>query len=247
MATDIGMVRSNNQDAAYTFFSAGRSVLETPDFGLFIVADGMGGHLDGEKASAVTVKVVSSQLIRRVFMPLLNNDYNGESFMETLEEAIKSANSEVVAQVPDGGTTITMVMLIGSMAYVAHVGDSRAYLITNNSIEALTRDHSLVQRLLELGQITPEEALNHQHKNVLYRALGQNETIDVDIFPRRLPPSSRILLCSDGLWGQVNDQEIFDAVRTAPTLHQACQRLVALANSRGGIDNVSVIVLQTAS
>ncbi len=245
-ATDVGMVRSNNQDSAYSFFSTSRSVLERPDFGLFIVADGMGGHHDGEKASAIAARSVFGTLTSKVYVPMLAGDerYNDVPITEAMTEAILKANSEIVQKVPDGGTTLTALMIIGDMAYMAHVGDSRLYLIHRDKLEQLTRDHSLVQRLLELDQITADEALDHPQKNVLYRALGQNEQIEVDTLMRRLPPRSRVLLCSDGLWNQVDERQIWEVVSQYPNPQDACSELVRRANASGGLDNVTVILLQ---
>jgi serine/threonine protein phosphatase PrpC len=244
-ATDIGMVRNNNQDAAFSFFSTLRSADERPDFGLFVVADGMGGHHDGEKASATTANTVAKEVVATIYTPLLTGDTeNQPPISEALTAAVEKANLEVIKHVPDGGTTVTSVVIIGDLAYVAHVGDSRIYLLNKDGIEQLTRDHSLVQRLIELDQITPQEAADHPNKNMLYRALGQNEVIEVDTLTRRLPPRSRLLLCSDGLWNQVEDKEILETVKQSPTPQEACNKLVAMANKRGGVDNVTVILLQ---
>jgi serine/threonine protein phosphatase PrpC len=244
-ATDVGLVRSNNQDSVYSFFSTNRSVNERPDFGLFLVADGMGGHHDGEKASALTASTVALQVVTEIFTPLLAGDTeNRMPITEALTIAIEKANVEVLRHVPDGGTTLTSAVIIGDLAYIAHVGDSRMYLLTKDSIEQLTRDHSLVQRLIELDQLTPAEALEHPNKNMLYRALGQNESVEVDTLTRRLPPKSRLLLCSDGLWNQVEEQQIVDIVKQTPNPQEACNKLIALANKHGGADNVTVILLQ---
>lgn len=245
-ASDIGVIRSNNQDAAYSFLSTGRSSEERPDFGLFIIADGMGGHHDGEKASAISTRSMATQITHKIFLPLIGSGRTGldAPITETLNDSVLKANNDVIAQVPDGGTTLTAVTIIGDLAYVAHVGDSRVYLINNGAIEQVTRDHSLVQRLLELDQLTPEEAADHPQKNVLYRALGQNDNLEVDTLTRRLPPRARLLLCSDGLWNQVEEQEILEVVLKNPNPQDSCNQLVAMANSRGGIDNVSLILLQ---
>ena len=244
-ATDIGMVRNNNQDAAFSFFATLRSADERPDFGLFVVADGMGGHHDGEKASAATAHTVAKEVVATIYTPLLTGDTeNQPPISEALTSAIEKANVEVIKNVPDGGTTVTSVVIIGDLAYVAHVGDSRIYLINKDNIEQITRDHSLVQRLIELDQITPQEAADHPNKNMLYRALGQNEVVEVDTLTRRLPPKSRLLLCSDGLWNQVEDKEILETVKQSATPQDACNKLVAMANKRGGVDNVTVILLQ---
>ncbi len=243
-ATDIGMVRNNNQDSAFSFFSTLRSADERPDFGLFIVADGMGGHHDGEKASAMTANTVAKEVVATIYTPLLTGETeNQPPLSEALTAAIEKANVEVIKHVPDGGTTVTSVVIIGDLAYIAHVGDSRIYLLHKDGIEQITRDHSLVQRLIELDQITPQEAVDHPNKNMLYRAIGQNEVVEVDTLTRRLPPKSRLLLCSDGLWNQVEDKEILDVVKQSPTPQEACNKLVAMANKRGGIDNVTVILL----
>ncbi|MEP7291033.1 MAG: Stp1/IreP family PP2C-type Ser/Thr phosphatase [Chloroflexota bacterium] len=243
-ATDVGLVRSNNQDAAYSFFSTNRSSDERPDFGLFVVADGMGGHQDGEKASALTARTVASQVLTTIFVPLMSGDTDNQApITETLTSAIEKANSEVLKHVPDGGTTVTSAVIIGDLAYIAHVGDSRLYLLTKDSIEQLTRDHSLVQRLIELDQLTPTEAAEHPNKNMLYRALGQSEAVEVDTLTRRLPPKSRLLICSDGLWNVVEDKEILEIARQTANPQEACNKLIALANTRGGGDNVTVLLL----
>ncbi|MFN8448367.1 MAG: PP2C family serine/threonine-protein phosphatase [Anaerolineae bacterium] len=244
-ATDIGIVRGNNQDAAYSYFVSSRSVDERPDFGLFLVADGMGGHHDGEKASALTARIVASQVMTTILAPHMAGDTeNQPPITEALTSAIEKANAEVIKQVPDGGTTVTSAIVIGDLAYIAHVGDSRIYLLAKDHLEQLTRDHSLVQRLIELDQLTPAEAAEHPNKNMLYRALGQNEAIEVDTLTRRLPPKSRLLLCSDGLWNQVDDKEMVDIIKQTPNPQEACNKLVALANKHGGVDNVTVILLQ---
>ena len=242
--SDVGMVRSNNQDASVAFYAGSRSADERPDFGLFIVADGMGGHHDGEKASALAVKTVAIQVTSTIYLPMLKGQNDSqEPITELLTQAIQKANSDIMTQVPDGGTTFSGLVLIGDLAYVAHVGDSRIYLLTKDGIEQLTRDHSLVQRLIELDQLTQEEAADHPQKNVLYRALGQNEIVEVDTMFRRLPPKSRVIVCSDGLWNQVQEKEIVDIVRQNVNPQDACNKLVALANKRGGLDNVTVILL----
>src|SRR5690606_13022166 len=213
-STDVGMVRNNNQDAVLSFFSTSRSVEEQPDFGLFIVADGMGGHHDGEKASAMTARLVTNHVMNHIYLPMLNDRGSNDRppITEILVEGVQKANADVISQVPEGGTTLTAVTVIGDLAYIVHVGDSRVYLVTKDGLEQITRDHSLVRRLIELDQLTEEEAVDHPQKNVLYRAIGQSETLEVDANTKRLPPNSRLLLCSDGLWNLVDDKEIGEIV-----------------------------------
>jgi protein phosphatase len=247
VASHVGSVRSNNQDAAFTLFSVGRSADEIPDFGLFIVADGMGGHHDGEKASALVSRAIATHVTQSIYMPLLMGENvantNQTPMNELLIGAVEKANSELNVKVPDGGTTLSSCLVIGSMAFIAHVGDSRIYLIQRDQIEQITRDHSLVQRLIELDQLTPEEAVDHPQHNVLYRALGQNETVEVDTLTRRLPPRSRLLICSDGLWNLVKNQEMLDIVQQTSNPQDACNKLVTMANMRGGMDNITVVLL----
>jgi serine/threonine protein phosphatase PrpC len=244
--SDVGMVRSNNQDAMFSLLASSSSTDDLPDFGLFIVADGMGGHHDGEKASAITARIVTKHVIDEIFVSLLDqkmNDPDRPSIAEVLRVAVEKANEAVTEEIPEGGTTVTATVILGDLAYIAHVGDSRAYLISDDGIEQVTRDHSLVQRLIELDQLTPEEALDHPQRNVLYRAIGQSETLDVDAITRRLPPRSRLLLCSDGLWNLVPEDAMLDIVRKNKP-QDACDHLIRMANDRGGPDNITVILVQ---
>lgn len=248
--TDVGMVRSNNQDAILTFTSSQGNVDNVADFALFIVADGMGGHHDGEKASAIASRVVAEQVTNHIYLPILTQKFqlsaaDQPTISEILTEAVKTSNEVVVKSIPEGGTTITAAAIIGDLVYVVHVGDSRAYLITKeHGLEQITRDHSLVQRLIELDQLTPEEAAQHPQKNVLYRAVGQSDNLEVDAVTRRLPPDSYLLLCSDGLWNMVPESQILDITLNATTPQNACDRLIAAANEHGGSDNISAILLK---
>jgi protein phosphatase len=248
-ATDVGMVRTNNQDAAFSFVSTNRSSQQRPDFGLFVVADGMGGHHDGEKASALTASRVASYITANVFAPMLADDHDIERMpiTEAMIASVQKANADVISKVPDGGTTLTAVSVMGDLAYIVHVGDSRVYLITKDGLEQITRDHSYVQRLIELDRITREEANVHPQKNVLYRALGQNETLEVDAMTRRLPPNSCLLICSDGLWNMVTEQELIEVTMRHSNPQEACEKLVALANAHGGNDNITAILLRMPS
>ena len=248
ISTDTGMVRNNNQDSAYTFFSTTQSVDKRPDFGVFVVADGMGGHFHGEQASAMTVQIVASQVMSSIYLPMLTgkNDSEQKPITEALIEAVQKANAEVIAHIPEGGTTLTAAIIIGSMVYLAHVGDSRAYLITReDGAEQLTRDHSWVQRMIELNQLTPDEANEHPQKNVLYRALGQSEALEVDPITRRLPANSKLLMCSDGLWNMIEEKALVETVLTHQGSPQnICDKLVSMANANGGADNITVILLE---
>lgn len=245
--SDPGIVRNNNQDAALSYFFTSDSVDDRPDFGLFVLADGMGGHHDGEKASALTTRTVAHQILTQIYLPLLENSENDAdrpTISEVLSLSVKRANRDVMRDVPEGGTTLTALVVVGDLAHIAHVGDSRAYLISNGSIEQLTRDHSLVQRLIELNQLTIEESLEHPQRNVLYRAIGQTQDLEVDTLTRRLPPGSSVLLCSDGLWGLISEKDISAIVQSTIDPQEACEKLIALANAQGGHDNITAILLR---
>ncbi|NDJ76565.1 MAG: Stp1/IreP family PP2C-type Ser/Thr phosphatase [Chloroflexi bacterium] len=244
--SDVGMVRGNNQDAMLSIVSSGTSSDDLPDFGLFVVADGMGGHHDGEKASALTTRMVAQFIISEIYMSVLQdqmNDPDRPSIAEVLRMAIQKANDAVTDAIPEGGTTVTAAVILGDLAYIAHVGDSRAYMISDEGIEQITRDHSLVQRLIELDQLTHEEAIQHPQRNVLYRAIGQNDSLDVDAITRRLSPRARLLLCSDGLWNLVSEDTISEMINRYNDPQETCNQLVKLANERGGSDNITVVLI----
>jgi protein phosphatase len=247
VSTHVGAVRTNNQDALLTLLSSAISADGYPEFGLFIVADGMGGHHDGERASALATRVVAEEFTSNFYMRLLEKVPEEERpiVSEVLSHAVQHANEVISKEIPEGGTTVTAVAIVGDLAYIAHVGDSRAYLMANtDGLDQITRDHSLVQRLIELDQLTPDEAASHPQRNVLYRAVGQSETIDIDTSTRRLAPGSRLVICSDGLWGQVPSDQLYQVIVASVSPQDACDRLVSMANERGGVDNVTVIIIQ---
>ncbi|MEM9953583.1 MAG: PP2C family serine/threonine-protein phosphatase [Chloroflexota bacterium] len=251
-ASDQGIVRMNNQDAVFSFYFTSESAEEFPDFGVFVVADGMGGHQEGEKASAITARTVATELLEKVYTPLLQgvdmNDPDQPTIVEVLVDAVQKANVTVREQVSDGGTTLTAAVVRGEAAYIAHVGDSRAYWINDNqSLDKITRDHSVVARLIELGQISAEEAELHEQRNVLYRAVGQNEDVEVEIHRKRLIPNCGLLLCSDGLWNMVSDSDMLEIIKQTPNPQEACIKLVALANAHGGTDNITALLIRTPS
>jgi serine/threonine protein phosphatase PrpC len=146
---------------------------------------------------------------------------------------------------PGSGTTLTAALVLGQQMTIGHVGDSRAYAIRSGGrIDALTRDHSLVKRLEELGQISSEEAAAHPQRNVLYRALGQGEVLEPDIFTSPFPQPGYLLLCSDGLWSVISNDTIYSIVHDATSLQGACQALITAANDAGGPDNITAVLVQ---
>jgi serine/threonine protein phosphatase PrpC len=243
----VGKQRELNEDSllAITTTMAGNS--GNVPFGLYIVADGMGGHQFGEVASNAAIRSVAGYVLRK-FHPNLfqvKADTLEESFQEIMQAAVGEAQRAIQKEAPGSGTTLTAALVVGQQVTVAHVGDSRAYFVhPDGRLEPVTRDHSLVKRLEELGHITSEEAANYPHRNVLYRALGQGEILDPDIFTVAFPQPGYLMLCSDGLWGVVTENDLVRAITEAPSLPRACQNLVNAANAAGGPDNISVVLVQ---
>ena len=246
-AQSVGKQRDHNEDALFTLTTALVSDTRQIPFGLYIIADGMGGHQHGEVASAVAIRAMAGYVIRELYLPLFNTIDRPPRFsvQETMEKGVEEANEAVLRKDLGGGTTLTAALVLGERLTIAHVGDSRAYLIDQDrNIEVLTRDHSFVTRLIELGQITQQEAAVHPQRNVLYRALGQGEPFVPDIITAPLPHPGYLMICSDGLWGVVEQEAILDNIFSAPTPELACRNLAQLANAAGGPDNISVILVQ---
>ncbi len=242
----IGKQRDHNEDCLFSFSAATGGEANSAPLGLFIVADGMGGHQYGEVASSAAVRTMANYLLKRFHTYLINpSEGMEEPLQEMMRAAITEAQHAVTQAAPGSGTTLTAAVVLGQQMTIGHVGDSRAYSIRmDKRVEVLTRDHSLVRRLEELGQISSNEAAAHPQRNVLYRALGQGEVLEPDIFTTPFPQPGYLLLCSDGLWSVIPDDAICTLVTTAPNLHSACQSLIAAANNSGGPDNISAVLVQ---
>ncbi len=246
-AQSVGKQRDHNEDTLYTFHAMFADGLSDIPFGVFVIADGMGGHEYGEIASRLAAKAMSNYLLQKLYLPFLapESESGGESLQEIMEQGVKQAQQVVMRRAPGGGTTLTTVLILGEQVTIAHVGDSRAYFIyPDGRMRPVTQDHSLVRRLVEMGQITEAEAAVHPNRNVLYRALGQAEPLRPDVETRQLPHPGYIMVCSDGLWGVVPDSQMFKIIHDAPNPSIACHQLVEAANAAGGPDNISVILVQ---
>jgi serine/threonine protein phosphatase PrpC len=251
--SDVGQVRTRNEDRLLILRTmTGSSSAEPLFLGMFVVADGMGGQADGDTASEVAVRTIAAHTLKD--LPSLAAS-GSRPIQEVLTEAVLAAHKAIL-DYPTGlqgsphaansegmGTTATVALLVGSTLYLAHVGDTRVYMLDDAGLHLLTRDHSLVGRLQELGQLTPAEAQQHPQRNVLYRALGQSDELTVETYYRRLAGVSHLLLCSDGLWGLVPDAEIVRILRTVPGAQAACEALIDAANDAGGEDNITAILL----
>lgn len=232
--TDVGMVRTVNQDYVY--------ITENP-LGvlpnLFVVADGMGGHQAGDFASKYTVEVITREL----------RQSREQDVEKALLSAIKQANRELIEKAESDehltgmGTTIVVATIINQMMYFANVGDSRLYLI-NKGITQLTKDHSLVEEMVRLGGIKPEEAKHHPDKNIITRAIGAKEDVEIDFFEHRLKKDDIILMCTDGLSNMIEDEEIFHLVQGGRDIVESGQLLVDTAKENGGTDNIGVVLVK---
>lgn len=237
-ATDIGRVRKINEDSYYN---------DPAHMGLYIVADGMGGHQAGEVASALAVETLST-LLRE---SLMGGNTRSSYIEDAMRDAVVKTNRAVydLAMSKSGysgmGTTVVVCILKENHLHVAHIGDSRAYLLRDGILKQLTTDHSLVQELLSKGRITEEEAVDHPRKNILTRALGTDPAVEVDTMDMALKVGDILLLCTDGITNHVDPQEIKDFA-TGNSPESACKEMIRLANDRGGFDNMTVLIIENS-
>jgi serine/threonine protein phosphatase PrpC len=221
---------------------------ETSDItlGLFVVADGMGGHDGGEVASRMAVTTVSRTVLRELVLPALEDNVT-EALQPLIIAAVQDANRAIwehaQAVGSDMGTTCTVALLLGQALYIGHVGDSRAYLATPTGMKVITNDHSAVGRLIQVGQLDPSEARDHPLRSQLYRTIGQHPEVVVDFVYQPLGDATHLLLCSDGLWGMVDDEVLLDVLEQSFWPQDACRQLIARANLAGGDDNISAVVV----
>jgi len=236
--SDVGRVRSDNQDSLGKF-PAGTDALSVAKGQLFVVADGMGGHAGGRLASELAVKALGATYAAA----------STSSIRESLLEAYRKANEDIYtharenAQYAGMGTTCTSLVLQDHEATIAHIGDTRVYRISKNRIQQLTDDHSKVAEMIRRNIITREEARHHPERSHLYRALGIRPSVDVDVIEGiSIRPPVTFLMCTDGLYNHVDDDEMRRIVATLSPA-DAVQELVNLANDRGGLDNISVHIV----
>ena len=232
--TDIGAKRNTNQD--YVFCSM-QSVGSLPN--LFILADGMGGHKAGDFASRYTVET---------FLESVRNSKE-ENPISIIEEGIKAANLSLIEKSYESidregmGTTLVVATIIGNSIYIANVGDSRLYLV-NNEIQQITRDHSLVEEMINLGEIDRKNARTHEKKNIITRAIGADADVVPDFFEAEYSRGDIILMCSDGLSNMIEDEDIKLIINEGTELSDIVQKLIDTANENGGKDNISVVLVE---
>ena len=242
-----GKERSHNEDTLFTLNSFLGELDSPVAFGIFLVADGMGGHQSGELASNLAAQGIIQYLMDHVYHASLfeRKTFSQQDLEQTIQDAVAAAQTLVLQRVPGGGTTLTFVLAFGDEMYSAHVGDSRLYLLgSDGSLVLKTRDHSLVKRLVDLGEISEHEAGLLPQRNILYRALGQSDPFEPDIEAFSLKIGQRILICSDGLWGVVNQQDMIKIITEHEDLNEMALALVHAANEAGGPDNISVVLVE---
>lgn len=229
--TDKGNVRELNEDFL--------SYCKENEFSIYVVGDGMGGHNAGEVASKRAVESIIS---------FVKENYGVVSSDDLLREAILYANSKIYSMSQEStglsgmGTTITAILQIEDIVYIANVGDSACFGINKSGIKKLTKDHSLVQELIDSGCITEGQAKTHPRKNIITRAIGTNSNVDVDIFKLDKHEYEAYLLCTDGLSNDVDEKEIWNEVVKSENFDKTCKDLVDMAKARGGKDNITVLV-----
>jgi protein phosphatase len=268
--TDVGLIRELNEDSVLALNLTQYFESVQTQIGLYIVSDGMGGEAAGEVASRVSVRAVAEWVTDKLISASLKStheekiaaptktgglrlaiaDGNEMATTEMLRQAVVNANREVLNYAranPDErglGATLTVAMIVGEVLTIAHVGDSRCYLLSGDRLEQLTEDHSLVQKMVNTGSLSRTEARIHPYRNVIYRSIGADEQIEIDVIRRKLKSGDMIMLCSDGLNGMLSDDEIRDILMVNPDPNAAAKELVVAANAAGGEDNTSVIVVR---
>ena len=233
--TDVGMIRSGNEDNF--------TVDASPTRGIFIVADGMGGHAAGEVASEMAVRIVQRELA-----PV--RDLDGEDVVQMVATALKRANRAIHDRTltetdkQGMGTTVSALLLAGSRYLIGQVGDSRVYLLRAGSLTQLTKDHSYVQEQVDAGFLTPEQARYHPYSNVITRCVGAGQDVEPDIYRGEVREGDLFLVASDGLTGMVDDRRLAQLLNSRAEPDRKVQSLIAEANGRGGLDNITAIIVQ---
>lgn len=248
-ASNTGVVRDHNEDSMFFVDLAMNNLSVERTWGVYIVADGMGGHAAGEIASGLAIRgaaeVVLSEYVTASLA--LDSTYDEAVAKEIVRRAVLQANDYVLHEAQsrgnDMGTTITMALVMGDRAVIGNVGDSRTYMYRDGELRRISNDHSLVMRLVEIGQITEDEIYTHPQRNAVLRSLGDKPNIEVDLFVERLRPGDALFLCSDGQWEMTHNPDMAAILANNPDPQQACNALIAAANQAGGEDNITALLV----
>ncbi len=249
-STDVGIVRDHNEDSYLTLQLALDNNSQPQAWGLYIVSDGMGGHAAGEVASGLAVRAAADLVIAEYLVRATSPDatYSEAAIGDLVRRAILGANeairSEGRSQGNDMGATLTMAIVVGNRAVIGNVGDSRTYLFRDGKLRRISKDHSLVQRLVDMGQIADEDIYTHPQRNAVLRSLGDRAEVEVDIFTERLRSGDALLLCSDGQWEMTRDPEMELLLSREEDPYSVCAALVAAANQAGGEDNITAVLVR---
>jgi serine/threonine protein phosphatase PrpC len=244
-STDVGRCRDIDEDSvvaadirsSYASYERRRIML--------LVADGMGGHNAGQVASANAARVVSGQMLSIL---ATEAEISSSMYHEAIQRAIEGANREVLGMAADEptlegmGTTMTLVVIDENQVHIGHIGDSRVYVLDDESIRQVTKDHSYVQTLVDQGRITAQQAKNHPDRNIVTRVVGYYDEARADVMSLSIEDNESVLVCCDGLTAHVGDEEIREIVLRSNDPQSACDELVSLANRKGGTDNISVAI-----
>ena len=233
--TDVGMIRSGNEDN-YT-------VDVNPSRGIFIVADGMGGHAAGEVASEMAVQIVQRELTNVVS---IGSEDVVKLVAETLRKANRAIHTRTLSEVDKQGmgTTASVLLLSGTKYLIGQVGDSRVYLLREGTLSQLTKDHSYVQEQVDAGLLTPEQARYHPYSNVITRCVGASPEVEPDVYRGEVRNGDLFLVASDGLTGMVDDRRLSQLLGSRAEPDRKVQALISEANGRGGLDNITAIIVQ---
>jgi len=258
--SDAGNVRRSEPNEDSTLVLQLQRVHESlaAPVGVFIIADGMGGHDNGQGASRMTINIISDKLVRELLLPPLEAEKSGgltasvtpmeeDRLVGVLKGAVEESNNVLVQtnqhDKTDMGSTITGFMIVGDSAFIINVGDSRTYMLREGTLYQLTNDHSLVAQLLAGGLIEPDDVYTHPQRSQIFRSLGDKMNVQVDDFKQQLLPGDILVSCSDGLWEMVRNPQITDILTNAHDPQTACTQLIEAANANGGEDNVSAVVV----
>jgi protein phosphatase len=250
--TDTGIVRDHNEDSYLTLSLGLDNNNQRQGWGIYIVSDGMGGHAAGEVASSLAIRGAAELLISSYLAGAVTPDaaYDEAEARKLVRQAVLQANEAIIAEARaqgnDMGATMTMALVSGDRVLVGNVGDSRTYLYRAGKLRRISKDHSLVMRLVELGQIADEDIYTHPQRNAVLRSLGDKSDVEVDVFAERLRTGDALLLCSDGQWEMTRDAEMERILARDANPQATCEALVSAANQAGGEDNISVVMVRFA-